>query len=379
MIKRTIPKWKLEDFFNQISKFNQKATKRGLPILTYELGDSYVQNTYVKFPGDECESPITIKVQDVSISNSFPILIGGWNLVGVIKPDIIISYKYEYMKTIKREDVDMTHCDHCNITRNRTSIWILEKDGLYKYVGSTCVQDFTGTPIANFNWFNKQYQDFMDYLGGNHKPNFPMFSTKRFLNIAYNVIQEMGWISSQKAEYEYKTSTKTILESILLAPKDSVKKWEEQDNSSKIHNVLKWVSDLDPKNNYEVSLKATFDKEWISQKEIGIAASVFASYEYHLRKEETTVNQKKSEYIGQEKDRIILKLQLQKLIEFDSFYGTTFLHIFYDEADNKVVWFGSKPLEMEVEKWANVKCTIKKHEVYDGTKQTVVNRCVVVS
>ena len=145
-----IPKHKVADFKLEVSRFNNKAREKNLPLITYKFGKEFKLEFTINHDGDE--SVITVPGIEIEISDFNPIIINGWELVGVIKNDITLSYNHKYMKHINPKEIDFSRCDHCHINRERNEIWILVKDSKIMYVGSTCVKDFTGIsfPFISF-------------------------------------------------------------------------------------------------------------------------------------------------------------------------------------------------------------------------------------
>lgn len=83
-------------------------------------------------------------------------------------------------------------------------------------------------------------------------------------------------------------------------------------------------------------------------------------------------------------ERSQFTLRLERLLSFETQYGTSWLHAFSDEAGNSYKWFGSTKLRNQagnpVDEGAvvMVKATVKKHDVYNGRKQTALSRVKLV-
>ena len=83
-----------------------------------------------------------------------------------------------------------------------------------------------------------------------------------------------------------------------------------------------------------------------------------------------------SNYVGKLKERLTMRVTLERRWEMDGFYGPCDGHIFADAAGNRLVAIGS-PVAMEVGETRTIKATVKGHEERDGIKQTKVNRVAV--
>lgn len=88
-----------------------------------------------------------------------------------------------------------------------------------------------------------------------------------------------------------------------------------------------------------------------------------------------------SEYIGEEKERLRdLHVTLVGSRTVESYYGTSILYTF-KMGDNVLTWFCSGAgLNEDIENGDTVLLTgtVKKHQIYNGVKQTVLNRCKAI-
>ena len=61
---------------------------------------------------------------------------------------------------------------------------------------------------------------------------------------------------------------------------------------------------------------------------------------------------------------------------YDGRFGVSYLHIFVDERGRKAKWFATgKCLDKGL---YEIKATVKKHDVYQDRKETLLTRCSVV-
>ena len=69
-----------------------------------------------------------------------------------------------------------------------------------------------------------------------------------------------------------------------------------------------------------------------------------------------------------------VKVMVEKVLQLDSMYGTSHLHIMSDADGNVFVWFSSAGA-CETGKEIVLQGTIKKHDERNGVKQNVLTRC----
>ncbi len=79
-----------------------------------------------------------------------------------------------------------------------------------------------------------------------------------------------------------------------------------------------------------------------------------------------------SEHFGTVGARTELTLQVSRVFETEGRYGVTYITTLHDAAGNEFKWFGS--YELERGSTVKAKWTIKAHEEWKGTKQTVLTR-----
>lgn len=60
----------------------------------------------------------------------------------------------------------------------------------------------------------------------------------------------------------------------------------------------------------------------------------------------------------------------------ESHFGISYLHKMIDSAGNIFKWFSSNK-QLEVGKTYQMKATVKKHDEFQGVKETLVTRCTV--
>lgn len=85
-----------------------------------------------------------------------------------------------------------------------------------------------------------------------------------------------------------------------------------------------------------------------------------------------------SEFVGEVGQRMTRDLIVDSVRSFHGRFGISYIYKLLDEQGNNFVWFASKPaLKNQTGKMTAV-FNIKKHNDYDGTKQTVITRVKVV-
>jgi hypothetical protein len=78
--------------------------------------------------------------------------------------------------------------------------------------------------------------------------------------------------------------------------------------------------------------------------------------------------------VGKREDFV---LTINRVMEMEGMYGTSYLHLCTDAAGNAFTYKGTTELG-EVGETVNVKATVKEHSAYNGVAQTIINRPKVV-
>lgn len=120
--------------------------------------------------------------------------------------------------------------------------------------------------------------------------------------------------------------------------------------------------------------------EWgaLTEKQTEVVRNALARAEARVEKRkqerdaQLAADRATSNYVGEVGQRIEFSLTVEKVFEFDGFYGITFINICRDENNNVVVYKGSNGWE----KGESVRCkaTIKEHNEREGVKQTLISR-----
>lgn len=90
------------------------------------------------------------------------------------------------------------------------------------------------------------------------------------------------------------------------------------------------------------------------------------------REERIAADRATSQHVGTVGARVEMTLQCEKVFEFDSMYGMTYINICRDADNNVVVYKGSN--RFEEGETIRVKATIKAHDERDGVAQTLIAR-----
>jgi hypothetical protein len=278
------------------------------------------------------------------------------------------------------------HCDHCGHRRFRTHSMLLcnVANGCYKEVGSTCVKDFFGHDPKGLLWmaqlsfsaFVQEDQD--DYNSGCNASH--MMNIETVLQYTAMAIRLDGWVSKQYARDYGKTSTVDSMYFYMDPPSNYKGNREEpSDEDVKLaDDTLKHYSELDPgDNDYLANCCKVVKLGGVPDKMVGVACSMIATYKQFYKDYLEREARPESNWIGEIKDRVEVKVLCVWSKEIQTDFGVSVLYIFIDEATGnkfKTFYSGHKWTVYQGET-LTLKGTIKGHDTYKDEKSTNLTRC----
>ena len=84
------------------------------------------------------------------------------------------------------------------------------------------------------------------------------------------------------------------------------------------------------------------------------------------------------QFIGEVGKKITVKVTVKAVIAIDSFYGTSYINIMEDDAQNVIIYKGTSNNLPAKGDTGTITATVKEHGVRDGVKQTIVQRPKIV-
>ena len=377
-----IPEENMENLQKKIKLLNNKSMKLVNTSITLTItGEEFIQNKETK----EWNKLILVEIRGEAPHWN------GWEFIAVLQHDYsngnIIRSAGDQVIPIEYRTVPIK-CDHCGINRFRKDTYLVKntKTREIKQVGSSCLRDFfNGKDPHTIAKYAELLFDMDETVGGCSGSGQPTkyIELKEYLNVVNEVIKRYGFMSAKKAN--------EIAESGELKPMTTAQETYQQMFNSKIpiherihptkesekvvENALQWIKNQSAANDYMHNLITICSNDYIGYKEMGVAASLMATY-YNtmvIREEK-----KEGNFLGILNEKIEIKATLIKSFSYETQYGITKIYKFQDKEGNILVWkTGSRSFEEN--KDYKLKGTIKEHGEYKGEKQTQITRCKVES
>ena len=400
-----IPAGYLDLANERVDKLNRRARRLKVAEIVLSAGEPFLKKVLVPdrddmFADVEGNAPkmktVEVPYVKVTLTGEAPKLTG-WTLIAQLER---IEDAGMVLNVIDGQTVEESwrtaesFCDHCKSKRKRLATYLFrDQTGKVVQIGSDCLKDFQGHDISKVLSFVFEafgcLEDLEDWGGGGQSN---VWWAEDYLAWVSKAIREGGWLSRKLAKETGKTATADVaimLEAEFARPRSSkrdekVEPPTEQDKT-KAQACLKWVREsMAPKlqkNDYEHNLTLVLSRDVVNVKHLGIAASALPSWERELgrqiEREKKFQDEKKSVFQGEIGKRQVfttLTLVFDRVFEGDQ-YGPRTLLKFKDAIGNIFIWWASgERADFQKGEVYDLVATVKKHEEYNGVKQTVINR-----
>ena len=324
----------------------------------------------------------------VTIHYQKPVL-DGWHLIAVYDWEVTEDGKRTcYVNPVPGQmvleefrEVEDGRCDHCHTNRRRKKSMLLTKNFLdYKIVGTSCVKDFLGHKSPNSLMELYMFeQEFFGYVS-EFAPTFDRMAcvkVKRIMEIAAMYIRQEGY---QRAHEGFSTGDKV---SSYMFSSDSYWITERatntptQDDIDTAKNAMEWIAEQSDVTEYMDNLKRAVEAGAVSEKRLTFVASGVYSYnraKAEAEKAKDNAN-KSNRHLGNIKDRLKDIMATVKRVRFtDGYYGTTTIITLETATGDTLVWFASGSHDIEEGEYWVFDGTVKKHDTFNNTRQTIITR-----
>ncbi len=337
-------------------------------------------------------------VHVVTVSGERP-QIGGWTFVAALQHEA----GGNLIRTVPGVDVQIKRdlrtakpaCEHCGLDRRRADTYVVaHDDGRQMQIGRTCLKDFTGhdSPETIARWAELlgsfvEACGWDDSSGGGMTSAEPVTTLDEYLPFVCAGIRALGWLSRTAARDRTKQATAdgawgslfpTTAEMRRLAIKPTAHDDARAAECLKVARDYFEARATDDLPDYEHNVRIVVEGISVTSRTAGIAAGIVNFAERLMGREierrRAAEQAASSVYVGTIGKREIMTLTVERVIDIEGAYGTSHLHMFVDAVGNAIKWFSSSA-RLDVGKTYSGKCTVKSHDEYKGTRQTMITRC----
>jgi|HigsolmetaAR203D_1030402.scaffolds.fasta_scaffold03102_7 hypothetical protein len=384
----TIPAENLPKFEAELKKLSNRSKKligQEIDYIIYECRDERLSDGHFH------------RVYGIYLNVDVPKL-DGWKFVAKIDHSLDIGNVVRKVPNVDVVIPDVyrtrTYCDHCNSARFRRNTYICfnEETNEFKQVGSTCVADFLGHDVYKIarraellSYADEIARGSSNFTGGDMR----WIHTETYLAHAVMAIRKYGWVSAKEArEANGDDVVSTRFRAyVTMYPNIENEETEKpsEDDFRIAREAIEWVLAFEANDrhlsDYEANALIIARSSMIEYQHLGIAASIPAMYLKHNErlkaKEATGVKSiDQSEHVGEVGVRQDFgRCRVLSVRTFDSSFGTTWFYTFATENNDVLVWFASKSARLFKGEIVNLTGTVKKHDIFNDRKQTVITRC----
>ena len=382
-------------FIEKMDKFARRAGKLGIEF-GYKL-ESVTKESYdYRDPFGEMIT-VFYDMYHYSVCGESP-TINGYSFLAKIEPmedgiNLVHSHNSDYDFSSYRNAKLI--CEHCHTNRQRNFYFLIQNDNdkTVKMVGGNCLANYINLPNAEdiAEFYNGLLSAELE-LQNNHDSYSDSFNNgnssilvSSFVNIALYSVKTRGYVKTQ----DNNLSTKE--HSLMLYFRQGMNKKERESlndflaqNKNESDNIILAVKNyLSGKNTlteYENNILTLINGEYMKVSHAGYIASIIPLYNKITEYQAKNQDKKDSEWLGNEDEKLEnIKAIVSYQNQLANDYGVTYVYKFMS-GDNIITYFASNDFYLtNGEEVTIVKCTVKKHDTYNGQKQTVITRAKIQS
>jgi len=375
-----------------IAKIQKRAAKLGKQLPTITEGKKVTRNVTIDLdPHGINTTQIPVLFVEVTLTHTEAIKIAGYEILAAIDHgeavNVLRTYDnaYDFAPWFEAP----ASCEHCAKNRRRKmTVLLRDNSNNVLQVGKTCLKDFTGHDpksalalcelIEQLRAIQDLDEESLDF--GN--ASCDGVTLQSYLGWVIAETRDAGEFVTRSAVYESGGSRLATADAAMISGY-KVATDKDYDDADK---VIEWAVSLKPETTFDMNLQAIAINRYVTRKQLGLAAYMAQA---KARADEKLVQEKlratqvaKMVHVGTVGKREAFEVKFSRVSSHENQWGMTHRHVFYDAQGNELVWWGSYNLEyredVEPGDALSLKATVKKHEVYKGTPQTVITRVKVL-
>ena len=306
----TVLSQNVESFLGKLDKLNRKI---GSEFFCPELIREYEEEIVVESTFfSEIKEVFSFTVIEIGDNTTWKL--GDYNLIAYY--ETIVETGSQTVTNFSSEEIPAEYltvepntCEHCNITRQRRKQFLLEKDGEYFVVGSTCVRDYTGHSIAIIAGYLSLINNIEAPMPGGGQIVYPL---EYIIFLALIDSDVHGYTSGKQAWDTNSGSTSDDVKTFLAKPKlvntfiddHNIDREEVQERSKILLKEATAFLAEKELNEYLVNIQSIINANGIVFKQVGLAVSIvqFVSKEKAYNAEQAT-KQVSTGFFGELKQR----------------------------------------------------------------------------
>lgn len=407
MTSLTMPQYRAT--LAKIAKINARAAKRGLAgRIDVEAGEPHLVQITER-DGITLPFPVYEERIEVDLTGEAPryvdwvfaarIDVQGYDEDGDPVFTLATAPGVEHLD---REGIDAGICEHCGTRRRRKNTYVLlntgETDpataGKRIVVGSTCLRDFLGWE-GRIAWLDVPDLSDEDWFGSVASVE-PSYAVADVLRLAIASIRMRGYIPGHAYG---QTSTREHVGTLFLSRPTSADRETaeallvaaESVDPTEVAAIIETLTGEDypgtgaSASTYAENLKVLLSLTHVHASGLGLLVSAPQAYAKHQGRAIERAARATSEWIGTKGEKITATITIERLTPIEQHFGgrTAYSTLLTGRTQTgeivKCFTAAAWVRDMQVGQQVTLTATVKDHEIYEGTKQTLLTRAKPVA
>ena len=341
--------------------------------------------THTPAPG---APPVTIHGFDVTITGEPP-RFAGWRLLAAVDKvgdSVVLRYLPGVEQNIPNDTVRPGECDHCHTRRPRTKVLLAEHDttGERKQVGSSCLKDFLGWSTLPVILTTDELRDQLAASHGGRSGDLDLASV---LTYSWAVIAAHGWTPSSAAS-QHRMATRDLVSTAIHARPGSAKilasiRPHLDEGRRMAPQIIDTLTEaFTEPTGYQANLSAILQAGQVAPRHLGLAVSAVSAYlritQQQAARDERAGRRATLDFAGEVGEKVTLTGTITVLLHVDGFTWNSpsrrLIILDCETSVAKMVTGASWAYDVERGDEITVTGTIRKHEDWHGTPQTLIVR-----
>jgi len=406
MITKEVYVSRVREFLHEIARLNKKAARIGVaPIQIEDLGKVTRTKTIVTKDedGNESERSFPVDCQQYRVSINEPADCP-WTPIVKITPtdegafcEPIITGTNADADAWKQADAQ--NCDHCHTRRARIVSYVVKHktDGRVLQLGRNCFGDYVGEDTLRALEFvslvvSSLCGDEEGFYGGGGIRQITTVAVRDCVGYAEMLFRTQGWQNNVKNQYSgeievegtHRIAGRRIrnnADAELVNAKDGKKYTDDITEADYLaaDNAIDRLAQTEVTDEFGATIKNLADYQYVPAQKAGLAAYIGQFLRQIDRKAQEAALNGKRVYVGTVGQRATFEnLTCVRCPVIDTQFGTLYINTFEDADGNLLIWKTGSQSYAQGER-VTLKGTVKAHDEYRGTKQTLLTRCKAVS
>lgn len=300
------------------------------------------------------------------------------NLIKKASEDVFVPSMYRTRRA----------CDHCGTSRDRKATIILRSRETQEFVqvGKGCLKEYTGVSMSRYAMFLSFFDKVEEYVEMCEQDKTVrvqrQYQVDDILEQTIEEVNKNGYVSRNLANETGKDSTAYTVCNILWGCKNIMtgellnSRYKVSSTTKKhVEEIKKFYAEYEDisGSDYIKNLQLLLKCKWVKANDVGLVVSAKGMYERLLNQQKEAQQKVKSEFAGNEGDKIAFIGKPICVYSDYNEYGKFYIYkIVVEEGKHIFSWKTQKSLDREKEYSFNG--TIKGHSVFRDEKQTVITR-----